>query len=120
MPAGLKRGSFIRLAALLLLVVMLASWTRAQVPEALKRWSVLLITVDCLRPDHMSVYGYARDTTPNLAKLAPESLVFDNAFSSSAWTTPSLSALMTGYQPSVHGQNGRYGFYDKLMPSPLR
>jgi arylsulfatase A-like enzyme len=109
-----------RLLVLCLLAAALGGGIFAQTSQAPKGWSVLLITVDCLRPDHMSVYGYARDTTPNLAKLARESLVFENAFSSSAWTTPSLSALMTGYPPSVHGQNGRYGFYDKRMPSPLR
>ena len=117
-PRG--RGGLARLATLCVLGALLGGGIRAQTPEPAKRWSVLLITVDCWRPDHMSVYGYARDTTPNLVKLARESMVFEHAFSSSAWTTPSLSSLMTGYQPSVHGQNGRYGFYDKLMPSPLR
>lgn len=117
---GVRRGCIVGPAAWLLAGVLLGEGALAQTPESPKRRSVLLITIDCLRPDHMSVYGYARDTTPNLARIAGESLVFENAFSSSAWTTPSLVSLVTGYQPSVHGQNGRYGFYDKLMPTPLR
>jgi arylsulfatase A-like enzyme len=68
----------------------------------------------------MSLYGYARETTPHLDTIARESLVFENAFSSSAWTVPGIVSLVTGYYPPVHGQNSRFGFYDKEMPSPLR
>ncbi len=83
-------------------------------------WNVLLITVDCLRPDHMGVYGYQRDTTPHLAQLAEESFVFDSAFSNSAWTSPGIVSLLTGYYPPVHGQNSRLSFYDAAMDAPLR
>ncbi len=85
-----------------------------------KIWSVLLITVDCMRPDHMSLYGYGRETTPQLAKFAEESMVFENAFATSGWTSPGVISLLTGYYPPVHGQNGRYSFYDKALTSPLR
>jgi len=68
----------------------------------------------------MSLYGYTRETTPHLDRFARESLVFENAFSTSAWTVPGIVSLVTGYYPPVHGQNGRYGFYDREMPSPLR
>lgn len=84
------------------------------------RWSVLLITVDCLRPDHMSLYGYERETTPHLAKLAESSMVFENAFATSGWTSPGVVSLLTGYYPPVHGQNGRFSFYDEKLASPLR
>lgn len=85
-----------------------------------KIWSVLLITVDSMRPDHMSLYGYGRETTPQLAKFAEESMVFENAFATSGWTSPGVISLLTGYYPPVHGQNGRYSFYDKALTSPLR
>jgi arylsulfatase A-like enzyme len=85
-----------------------------------KRWSVLLITVDCMRPDHMSLYGYERETTPQLAKFAEGSMVFENAFATSGWTSPGVVSLLTGYYPPVHGQNGRFSFYDKTLASPLR
>jgi len=83
-------------------------------------WSVLLITVDCLRPDHMSLYGYERDTTPRLAAFAEEAMVFSNAFSTAPWTSPGIASLVTGYHPPVHGQAGRFSFYDKEMASALR
>ena len=85
-----------------------------------KRWSVLLITVDSMRPDHMSVYGYERNTTPNLQRFAQEALVFENAFATSAWTSPGIVSMLTGYYPPVHGQNGQFSFYDAEMASPVR
>jgi len=85
-----------------------------------KRWSVLLITVDCMRPDHMSVYGYERNTTPNLQRFAQEALVFENAFATSEWTSPGMVSMLTGYYPPVHGQNGQFSFYDAEMASPVR
>ena len=78
-------------------------------------WSVLLITVDNLRPDHMSLYGYERDTTPYLKKFAKEAAVFDHAFSTSAWTAPGMVSIFTGYYPPVHAQHGRLSFYDEEM-----
>jgi arylsulfatase A-like enzyme len=108
-----------------LLVVFLSSIAFQQLAFAdtndkKTKWSVLLITVDCLRPDHMSVYGYERDTTPHMKRFAEESLVFENAFATSAWTSPGIVSMLTGYYPPVHAQNGRYSFYDEEMASPLR
>ena len=45
------------------------------------RPSVLLITVDTLRADRLGCYGYGRDTTPNLDRLAEESARFTKAYS---------------------------------------
>ena len=68
----------------------------------------------------MSLYGYQRETTPQLAKFAEESLVFENAFAASGSTSPGIVSLLTGYYPPVHGQNGQYSYYDKELTAPLR
>jgi len=81
---------------------------------------VLLITVDNLRPDHMSVYGYEKDTTPYLERFSREAAVFESAFSTSAWTAPGMVSIFTGYYPQVHAQSGRFSFYDSEMTSALR
>lgn len=94
--------------------------TLANTDDSSRQWNVLLITVDCLRPDHMSVYGYERDTTPYLKRFAEEALVFENAFATSAWTSPGIVSMLTGYYTPVHAQNGRFSFYDKDMTSALR
>lgn len=55
--------------------------------------NVLLISLDTLRADHTTVYGYTRDTTPNLAAMAGEGTVFEQAFSTgneSAWSHGSM------------------------------
>ncbi|MCP4535524.1 MAG: sulfatase [Chloroflexi bacterium] len=66
--------------------------------------NVILIIVDTLRSDHVSSYGYHRDTTPNLdAFITNQGIRFEDATSSSPWTCPSNAATMTGRSPSSLG-----------------
>ncbi len=67
-----------------------------------KDFNVVLISLDTLRADHLSVYGYSRDTSPNLAQLAEEGIVFTNFFSPSTWTLPAHVSLFTSLYPSAH------------------
>jgi arylsulfatase A-like enzyme len=61
---------------------------------------VILIVLDTVRADSLGIYGYARDTTPNLSKLAGRGVRFDRAFSTAPWTAPSHASLFTGRWPS--------------------
>lgn len=65
--------------------------------------NVLLIVMDTVRADHLSVYGYGRDTTPNLKRLAAESVIYPNALSAADITLTSHASLFTGVYPSWHG-----------------
>jgi arylsulfatase A-like enzyme len=65
--------------------------------------NVLIVTVDTLRPDHLSMYGYPRDTSPNLAKWFADATQFENAYAAEANTTPSLMSMLTGLYPQRHG-----------------
>jgi arylsulfatase A-like enzyme len=65
--------------------------------------AVVVISIDTLRRDHVSVYGYPRRTTPGLEALARDALVFDDAVSTSSWTLPAHASLLTSTYPSVHG-----------------
>jgi arylsulfatase A-like enzyme len=65
--------------------------------------NVLLISLDTLRRDHLGLYGYHRDTSPNLDRLGAGGAVFENAVSPSAWTLPSHVSLMTSLYPVHHG-----------------
>ena len=76
--------------------------------------NVLLIGVDTLRADHMSVFGYERPTTPNLERLADEGVRFASARSQAPWTLPSFSSILTSLYPSRHGA-GRGG-HDEWTP----
>ncbi len=66
----------------------------------------VLNLVECLRRDHCSLYGYERETTPNIDKLARSSTVFTNC-TSGIGTKPSWTTLMTGTTPEHHGVNKR-------------
>jgi len=68
---------------------------------------IVFITVDALRWDHTSLAGYARDTTPMLARYAEEAAVFERAYSVSGTTRQTFRALFTGVYPSsVHEVRG--------------
>lgn len=57
---------------------------------------VLYIDIDTLRPDHLGCYGYARDTSPNIDRIASEGVRFTNCYASDVPCLPSRSALFTG------------------------
>lgn len=65
--------------------------------------NIILIGVDTLRADHLSSYGYSRQTSPNIDKLAQNGLLFKNAFSASSKTTPSFMSIFTSLWPFDHG-----------------
>lgn len=69
------------------------------------RPNIILIVLDSVRQDHLSSYGYSRNTTPNIDSLAAEGTLFENAYSTSCWTIPSHASLFTGLYPSKHGVN---------------
>lgn len=63
---------------------------------------VILIMVDTLRKDHMSLYGYERDTTPTLVKMASEGTLFLDNISQAAWTKVATPSIMTSLYPQSH------------------
>lgn len=77
-----------------------------QLPAVAGAPNVLLIVLDTLRADHMSVYGYARPTTPHLEKIAAEGTTFENAIAPASWTLPSHATLFTGLYAYQHQATG--------------
>ena len=65
--------------------------------------NLLMVSLDTVRADHLSLYGYARETDPNLRALAERSTVFDAAWTTSPYTLPSHASLLTAQVPQVHG-----------------
>ena len=70
---------------------------------------IVLITIDTLRADHLPMYGYPRDTSPFLAELAAEGVVFESAYSNIATTAPAHASIFTSLYPTQHGvtRNGK-------------
>ena len=67
----------------------------------------LLITIDALRKDHLGYFGYERNTTPFLDKLAEENTVFKNCWSASCHTRESIPSILSGEKP----ENCISGYY---------
>jgi len=67
------------------------------------RPNVLLVTIETLRADHVGGYGYERNTTPNLDRLAAEGARFRTTIAQAPFTLPSIASLMTGLTPPRHG-----------------
>jgi arylsulfatase len=58
--------------------------------------NIILITIDALRPDHLGCYGYQRNTSPNIDRLAKEGVLFLNCYATSFTTVYSFPAFLTG------------------------
>jgi len=65
--------------------------------------NIVLIVMDTVRQDHLSSYGYKRETSPRLSELAEQSRTFYNAYSTSSWTSSAHASLFSGLYPITHG-----------------
>ncbi|MEM7357167.1 MAG: sulfatase, partial [Acidobacteriota bacterium] len=65
--------------------------------------NLLLVTVDTLRADHCSIYGYERETTPVLDDLAREGAILGPAYAPMSTTAPAHASIFTGRYPISHG-----------------
>jgi arylsulfatase A-like enzyme len=101
-----------RFAAVAALVVVLASFAvdRKLYPStpviraaSMTAPNVILVTMDTVRADHLSVYGYERDTTPNLRKLAEDATLYTRAIAPSDVTLSTHGSMFTGLYPTWHG-----------------
>lgn len=78
--------------------------------------NVILLIIDTQRADHLSLYGYHRNTSPNIDRFAQDSVVFDDAVSPSSWTIPSHASIFTGRYIGEHMANTQTQF---LNPDEL-
>lgn len=70
---------------------------RPTLPEALvRRWNVLLVTIDTVRADRLPIYGYARPTAPHLGRLAEQGWVVERAYTPANSTRYAFPALFAG------------------------
>jgi len=64
---------------------------------------VVIVSLDTTRADHLSTYGYERETSPNLSRFAEDAVLFTQARSTAGWTLPGHASMLTGLYPSRHG-----------------
>jgi arylsulfatase A-like enzyme len=109
-PAGARRWMVRSAPVLLVLVLLQGGWILGS--DRIKQWheagrplppagspNVLLIVLDTVGADHLSVYGYQRPTTPNLERLARRGIRFDRARAAAPWTLASHANMFTGRWP---------------------
>lgn len=65
--------------------------------------NIVIIVIDAFRPDHMSLFGYKKETDANLKRIAKESVLFRNQFSVANGTAPAVTTILSGLIPSTHG-----------------
>jgi len=85
----------------ILLVFIFYKKDRSIASQQNNRQNILLILIDTLRPDHLGCYGYERDTSPNIDKIANEGIVFTHFYTVCPWTNPTIASLFTGLYPQA-------------------
>ncbi len=107
----------------------LGAWIAALLPACSdpqeRRPNIVLVSIDTLRADHASCYGYERKTTPNLDALARQGVLYERAVSTTSWTLPSHLSMLSGLPISVHGICddrlwARKDSRGRRIPPPLR
>jgi arylsulfatase A-like enzyme len=87
------------------------AWATVEIerPAERDRPNVLVISLDTLRADHLSTYGYQRTTSPAIDSWAEGAAVFEAAVVSAPWTLPSHVSMLTGRDADNHGINFNLG-----------
>ncbi len=65
--------------------------------------NIFFILEDALRPDHLGCYGYEKNTSPNIDKIAREGVVFENAIATASHTLPPVVSMIMGQTTAGHG-----------------
>lgn len=111
---SIVRGTIIWMFTLVIMIALVINGEQAIVGNLAKSYlapskpgasNIILIVLDTVRARNLSLYGYTRDTTPQLERLAKKGVVFDNAFSTAPWTLPSHSSFFTGVYPDKLSAN---------------
>jgi arylsulfatase A-like enzyme len=82
-----------------------------------KRYNILFICVDTVRPDHLGYMGYKRNTSPTIDKLAAQGVRFETCYSVSGWTLPSMATIFTGAYPRDHLATDFHWAMDPSLPT---
>lgn len=123
-PERLRKGARVLLGSLIIIAILFLGNNVTLFPSpakttepaeegmAEKKPNIIWIVMDTVRADHLSCYGYERDTTPRVCELAEEGVLYENAISAGPWTFPAHNSMFTGMYPSKHGAVGEWHWLD--------
>lgn len=77
-------------------------------PGEYEGYNLIMIAINNIGTEHMSLYGYKRRTTPNIDKWSKNAFTFESAFSPSSWTLPVATAVFTSLYPYSHKLMNRF------------
>jgi arylsulfatase A-like enzyme len=112
MSHRLNRRDFLKLASSLPLgfvIPPLAKTFQPLQPLQGSKKNVLIIVFDAWSAYHLPIYGYSRNTTPNISRLAERAIVYHNHYAGGNFTTPGTASLLTGTLPWSHRAFQHYG-----------
>ena len=101
MKNQITRRDFLKLAGLLPLSITLPRVLNP-LDNQQGQQNVIIIVFDALSAFHVSLYGYQRETMPNLARLAERAIVYHNHYAGGSYTTPGTASFLTGTLPWTH------------------
>jgi membrane-anchored protein YejM (alkaline phosphatase superfamily) len=106
MRSRLDRREFLKLLSSLSLVSLLgkecAAGETTNFPQGQGTPNVFILVFDTLSARHLSVYGYCRETMPNLARFAERAMVYHAHYAAGNFTAPGTASLLTGVYPWTH------------------
>lgn len=105
--------------ALLAPLLMLMGCDRSPSQPTLARGTpIVLISIDTLRSDHLSIYGYTQGSTPAIDRLAREGVAFERAYSHVPLTLPSHASIFSGLLPPQHNVRDNMGYLYEASSHP--
>ncbi len=105
MSGRINRRDFLKLTGLLPLSMAVPAVTRVitrSEATQTRAQNVIVVVFDAFSAYNISLYGYQRETTPNLARLAKKAIVYHDHFAGSNFTTSGTASLLTGTLPWTH------------------
>jgi len=107
------RRDFLKLAGLLPISIAAPGFVNSlsSMQQTGKPQNVIIIVFDAFSAYDISLYGYQRETTPNIARWAERAAVYHNHHAGGNFTTPGTASLLTGTVPWTHRA---FGFPDKV------
>lgn len=88
-----------------------------------ERPNIVFILIDALRADHLPIYGYSRQTAPNLTALAGKGMLFTRMYAQASSTRPSVATILSSLYPTVHKVNYERDFLPEsvtVLPEVLQ
>ena len=103
--ANLSRRDFLKLVPAVSAGLALSGWSpslASSLSQISDKPNFILLVLDAMSARHLSLYGYGRETTPQLSRLAERATVYHSHYAAGNYTTPGTASILTGMYPWSH------------------